>query len=431
MNNRSLRLLSLLAALLLICVCVASCSKNKNSDDATPPSVPEITAPADVYLVSLYSYTSGGISYYDYDPDGRLLSVNPIDPYTMQPSAEDTYAIAYTYSSDGRLESLKYFGLEMTIEYSDSGALEGAVYSGDDMTLEIEFECDENGRIKKETVYDNGELFCVNEYGEIGMLVKETMPLAGEATYIYTEEYNEAQCELLYGEAVTIRLEKGEGELPSLMTLASANQTQSYTWEYGENGLCSVYTEKTDNSVMKYHNKYNSENKRIETSVYYRSLSEPEYLMQKLEYSYDGDDLIYASDSSFFSDGVLWQRRYNEYENGCCTKSVDEEYTDGVLSGKTEIITEYNDKGEVLNSQSTEYGTDGTVQKRIVDTVEYDADGRMSKITTRNYGKGDVYEEMLVEEYEYLDGGSYKIKTSIYDAEGKLTDQTEDIIEAE
>ena len=102
-----------------------------------------------------------------------------------------------------------------------------------------------------------------------------------------------------------------------------------------------------------------------------------------------------------------------------------------MLSKNTEIITEYNGKGEVLNSQSTEYGADGTVQKRIADVVEYDSEGRMSKITTRNYGKGDIYEEMLVEEYEYLEGGSYKIKTSIYDAEGKLTSQTEDIIETE
>ena len=418
------RLICAILALLILCLGAAACSETKKDS-------PEITLPEDVYLVSLYSFVSGGISYFDYDTEGRLLSITPVNPSTMQFADDEMgLSVKYGYSDDGKLCKMRFLSYDMELEYSDDGIATGAYYDDGDTTVRIEFEYGEQGRIKKETVYSNGELFLESEYNSIGMLAKETMSMVGDADYIYTQNYTKAEYILSYSEKIIYQIDKGEGGRPDSMTITSPESTQNMLWEYSENGSCKAYTEKTQNSETRYEHSYDSENRLTKTESYYKPLDDEAYLQELIEFSYDKDGNLSSDKYSCFNgDESLWSLKYNEYENKLCTKSVEESYTAGALEKKNVIISEYNDDGLITLSESTVYLGDGAVDRRLVDRIEYNTDKKISKLKSESYGTDNIYNGMFVEEYEYLESGGYKLILSEYDAEGNLKNKSEEIVE--
>ena len=420
--KKYIRILSCCLLVCVLCAALFSCSGKK---------IKEISAPKDVYIVSLYSFVSGGISYYDYDSDGRLLSITPVDPTTMQ-FADDTMGLSvkYNYSDDGSLSAMKFLEYDMTLEYSADGMAIGANYSDGEGGIDIKFEYDDRGRIKKESIYTDGEIFLVSEYNSIGMLTKETMSFVGDAAYVYAESYSKAEYTLSYSEIFTYEIDEDSKGRPASLKITSAESTQDMLWEYEENGLCRSYIEKTQNSQTRYLHTYNSESKLVKTESYYKALDDDEYLQELVEYTYDAQGNV-ATDkySCYLGDGALFTFKYNEYENKLCTKSIEEEYSAGVVEKRSVVTTEYNDNDLVTLYESVVYLGDGSVDKRSVDNVEYDSDNRISRLTTKSYGKGDVYTGMFIEDYEYLESGGYRLTISEYDVEGNLINTTEEIVE--
>ena len=425
--NKYIKLSSCFLLICLLLTGLTSCSEGKKNAETSP----EIATPEDVYIVSLYSFVSGGLSYYDYDSDGRLLSITPVDPSTMR-LADDAagMSVKYSYSKDGKLSAVNYLSCDMELEYSSDGTVTGANYTDEEGSLKIEFEYGEEGRIKKETVYSDNELFLVSEYNSIGMLSKETMSLVGDATYLYTESYSKAEYTLSYSEVMTYKIEKNSKGLPSLMTSTSAQSVQTMLWEYTESDLCIAYTEKTQNSETRYEHTYDGKDRLIETKSFYKALDDEAYMQELIEYSYDEADNIKSDKySAFNNDGSPLSVKYNEYKEGLCTKEVEELYTAGVIEKRSVTVSEYNNDDLVTMFENTVYLADGKIDSRVVNSIEYNSEKRISKVTTKNYEKGDVYEGSFVEEYEYNESGGYKLTISAYDADGNLKNKTEEEID--
>ena len=430
--KRYLRPLCLIIAVTLFCVGGVSCSKKDDEGDRAP-SIPEITSPMDTYLVSLYSLMSGGLSFYDYSDDGRLLSITPVEPFTMQlADTEDGISVVYTYSDDGKLIALNYLSYDMILTFGADGRPTEANYSDSEGDIKIEFEYGESGRIKKETVYNSGELFVVNEYNDIGMLCKESMSLVGEATYRYTKEFSKTEFTLSYSESMLYTIKQNEKGLPTVMNIITDKETQTMLWEYSAQGLCDAYVEHTANSQTRYEHKYDPNNRRIETISYYSAVGAEAYVVEKMEFAYEeSGKLSYEKYSFLNDDGKLWSVKENEYKNGLCVSAVEEEYDSGVLTKKSRTLTDYNSKGLVERSENVVSNGEGTVESRYVDLVEYDDSDRIVRLTSENYGVGNAYDGKTIESYEYFENGAYKVITSIYGADGELLDESEDTVEPE
>ncbi len=425
----------ILACFLLISVLSSgmfACSDSKDNVE-NEGEAPTITAPADVYLISLHSLMAGGLSYYDYDTEGRLLSVTPVDPYTMRLTDDPALSVKYTYSEEGKLVGMSYLSYPMELSFSDNGMPLEALYNGNDVELKIVFECGADGRIKKESVYNGEELFSVSEYGELGMLVKETMELVGEAEHLYTADYSKTTYTFLYSDNMTYKIDTNELGKPVGMTMTSDKDTQYISWEYGDRGECLKYTEKTDGSETVRVHSYSADSKLTETKVNYSGVDGLSYLLELIELSYDGEGkLANQKNTSYNSDGTLWNVTVNEYNDGLCARQLKEEYDGGNrLSGANETLTHYNAKGLVELNESITYDKDRKTVRRMVDTVEYDSMDRLVKIESKTYGANDVYEGMSVEEYSYFEDGGYKLTVSSYDSEGGLVDSSEEYFEEE
>jgi hypothetical protein len=262
------------------------------------------------------------------------------------------------------------------------------------------------------------------------MLTKETMSFVGDATYLYAESYSKAEYLLSYSEKFTYEIDEDVKGRPSSLKITSAESTQDMLWEYEESGLCRSYIEKTQNSQTRYLHTYNSSSKLVKTESYYKALDEDEYLQELVEYTYDAQGNV-ATDKHicYLGDGALFTLKYNEFENKLCIKSVEEEYSSGVVEKRKVITTEYNDNDLVTLYESAVYLGDGTIDSRSVDNVEYNSDNKISRLTTKSYGEGDVYTGMFIEDYEYLESGGYKLTISEYDVDGNLTNTTEEIVE--
>ena len=429
------KIIKVIVCFLLVSVLLSglfSCSDGKDNV-GNEGEAPTITAPADVYLISLHSLMAGGISYYDYDTEGRLLSVTPVDPYTMSLTDDPTLSVKYTYSEEGKLVGMSYLSYPMELSFSDNGVPLEALYNGNDVELKIVFECYADGRIKKESVYNGEELFSVSEYGELGMLVKEKMELVGEAEHLYTADYSKTTYTFMYSDNMTYKIDTNELGKPVGMTMTSDKDTQYISWEYGDKGQCIKYTEKTEGSETVREHMYNSDSKLTETKVHYSGVDGLSYLLELIELSYDSEGrLASQKNTSYNSDGSLWNVDLKEYTDGLCTKQLKEEYGGGnILSAANETLTRYNAKGLVESNESITYDKDRKTVSRMVDTVEYDGMARLVKIESKTYGADDVYEGMSVEEYTYSENGGYKLTVSSYDSEGALVDSSEEYFEEE
>ena len=176
----------------------------------------------------------------DFNEYGRPLGMICVDWYTLQPacyfgSERDSI---YEYDENGRMIGHTYFGAKMELEFDERGyPTQGVGFASLGATYKITYECDEQGRIRKETVVrSNGTV--VWEYDEQGRLVREDEDTvyaydADQITITLTYDSKPAEVVLTLNEAGDI----GKFEMSVDYTKP---KREWYDWTYDDWGLCTV-----------------------------------------------------------------------------------------------------------------------------------------------------------------------------------------------
>ena len=453
--KKYIRLILLILSISIICSLLVCCSKDEKNDIIEPPALSEAR---DTYMLSLFSLTSGGLSFYDYDSSGRLLAVYSADPHTMRIDyGNNDQSVIYEYEND-KLTKVYYWSYELQAEYDDRGYPKLAAYSDSEISVRIDFVCTDDGRIRKESVYADDSLFYVAEYAESGLLEAEEMNSTGSASYVYTEDYTKAKINVISGSAISYKMIYAES-LPKSFTLTSDNSTQYMSWSYNERGNCEVYCEFVDNCVTQYMNEYDSVGQLLSAKTYYAADGIDSVMIECVDYEYwDDGSISKKSVASYNYDGGYVSQKVSEFSNNYQTSYLEVFYLNGkkqssvldtyeydeawrvvklvtveydendILQSTYTELSEYDENGLLVMLEEINADEEGTATSRCVNELEYDSEKRPSKITMKYYDD-DIYSGMETEEYVYSEEGTYELTVSEYDADGNLINQTTDTYE--
>ena len=303
---------------------------------------------------------------FEYENGGRLTKVVGFD---------GTAYLTNTYDEDGRVVSQEYSnGASITADYDDENRINRFT---DESGNVISYMYDENGRV----IYvSSGEREFLNEYDEVGHLVKQT----DSEGYVYETEYDSKGrvIKVIYPDKTFEETAYSDKGKPYFV---KSRDGLSVYFEYDENGNVTKYTDKAGNVC---------------------------------EYLYDNaGNLVTYTDF----EGNKWNYEYDE--NSHLSKAIDPEGNESEFT--------YDKAGKIISYTSPiggttryEYSKGGQLLKEIEDdgTTEYsyDVNGNVSEIKDK---KGNT------ESYKYDTMGNVIMKTDRmgntyyydYDSAGRLS----------
>ena len=337
----------------------------------------------------------------DYNEYGRLLGMIAVDWYTLQPGCYfgNEKDSIYEYDENGRMIGHTYFGAKMELEFDERGyPTQGVGFASLGATYKITYECDEQGRIRKETVVrSNGTV--VWEYDEQGRLVRE----GEDVSYAY--DGNQITLTLTYdrtpAEIVLTLSEAGDISKFDMTVDYAKPKREWYEWTYDESGRCvssegttfdRFYNGFVDTCTMTY-----DEAGRILSSVtdMDSSASEPTNEIRR-EWEYDTSGAIVRTVDYTGKQNNSATRGTTYFQNGirCSRKFEKLSVKDGVETLTYHTDYEYDaETGFMLGNRTMYHKADGTLMLDSELLHEYDEKFRCTAYVYKQYKNGEPFTE--------------------------------------
>ena len=364
-----------------------------------PEPINKHNVPASHFYV--LSVTDKRLYRCDFNEFGRPLGMIAVDWYTLQPTryfGSDRDSI-YEYDENGRLIGHTYFGAKMELEFDERGyPVRSFGYADLGASYKITYECDDAGRIRRETVVRTNGMV-IWEYDEQGRLVREGEDVA------YTYDADQITLSLTYDrtptEVVLTLNETGDISKFDMTVDYRKPKREWYEWTYDENGRCvssegttldRFYDSFVDTCTITY-----DEAGRIVSAVtdMDSSLSEPTNEIRR-EWEYDASGAIVKTvdytgkqnntatrGTTYFQDGI----RCDRYFEGLSIK-------DGVETVTRHTDYEYDAQtGYMLSSRTMYHKADGTLMLDSESFYEYDEKWRPTAYIYKQYNDGEPYTE--------------------------------------
>ncbi len=422
------KVLFCLLTILICCVVLASCTEEELGFKQDPEGTTLIQDGV-IGDDAVYVYTMQGISKYSYN-NGRLDSITVLDTTTLNSNHvnPDLYNCKYTYNSAGYIDSLVYMGNEFTVsENDDAGRPISAVAETAFSDLEVEFEYSDNGKIIKETFYENGKVNLINYFNSLSR--PEKIEYVGDASVEYEYMGNKIYVYVKFDDEsksapdTTMYYDK-EGRLKHF-TQNAESAFSTTTWYYDKKDRCtnSVIESYSDNKILveEYLIKYDDKGLTEFVSYYTRVDDEP-ILSSEFSFKYKSQILI-SQNEVIYKDGAILSVSTYEYSNGNNVKAVTETYTDGVVSEITILTNEFNEHSKLLKTSEENYIGEAYSSGNLK-TLEYNEKGYNTSSQTISYGENKSVLYTFIEEYEYDSmGNNIKALYIAYDTDNKLKEK--------
>lgn len=337
----------------------------------------------------------------DFNEYGRPLGMTCVDWYTLRPeryfgSERDSI---YEYDENGRIIGHTYFGAKMMLEFDERGyPVKGVGYANNGIRYEIGYECDDLGRIRKETATrSNGTV--VWEYDEQGRLIREGEDVA------YTYDAGQITMTLTYdrtpAEVVLMLNETGDICKFDMTVDYRKPKREWYEWTYDENGRCTAsdgttfdrfYDSFVDTCTITY-----DDQGRIASSIadMDSDFAEPTNEIRR-EWEYDKSGAIAKTVAYIAEQDGSATRSTAYFQNGIqCDRYFEGlSIKDGVETVTRHTDYEYDAKtGYMLSGRAVYHKADGTQTPDYEIFNEYDDKDRRTSYIYKRYRDGDLFSE--------------------------------------